>query len=131
VLYCCLALFVPVSSRAASGDYLQCVCLLDWAFGQYSSRQLPIIFWISSIVAWGVSASLLEISWVYFFWSSFFVAYLWQVCCVGAVTSSTICMGIWSAVMAHVFSGPQKASCPTSVSCINVRSIVLSWVPLF
>jgi len=68
---------------------------------------------------------------VYFFWSSFFVAYLWQVCCISVATSSTIHMGIWSAVMAHVFSGLQKASRPTSTFCINIRSIVLSWVPLF
>jgi len=59
------------------------------------------------------------------------VVYLWQVCCINAVMSSTICMGIWSVVMAHVFFGLQKASCPTSAFCINVRSIVLSWVPLF
>jgi len=45
--------------------------------------------------------------------------------------SSTICMGIWFVVIAHVFSGLQKASCPISAFCINIRSIVLSWVPLF
>ena len=68
---------------------------------------------------------------MYFFWSSFFVVYLWQVCCTGAAALSTIHIGIWSAVMAHVFSGPQKASHPTSNFCINVKLIVLSWVPLF
>ena len=40
-------------------------------------------------------------------------------------------MGMWSAVSAHVSSGPQNSSRSASASCINVRSIVLSWVPLF
>ena len=40
-------------------------------------------------------------------------------------------VGIWFVVIAHVFSGLQKASCPISAFCINIRSIVLSWVPLF
>ena len=47
------------------------------------------------------------------------------------MTSSTIYMGIWSAVMAHMFFSPQKASHPTNTSCINIKSIVLFWVPLF
>jgi len=131
VLYYCLALFASVSSNAAFSDHLQCICLLSWAFGQYFSRHLPIIFWISFIITWGVSANLLEISWVYFFWLSFFVAYFWQICCIGAAALSAIYMGIWFAVMAYMFSGLQKANCPTSNSCINAKSIVLFWVPLF